>query len=184
MSTGSEDKSTEMKFDTLKKVTVTLKIKSRSPKSNQLFTPSQHCIYASLVKICPLVQKITTGNETSYITKGRCDLENLVKVTKNINNSSHPPNNASVQVSSKYVHWFRRLSSEMKFHTFKKVAVTLKIKSRSPKSNQLFIPSQHCIYASLVKICPLVQKITPGNEISYITKGHCDLENWAKVTKI
>ena len=62
--------------------------------------------------------------------------------------------------------------------------MTLKIGSRSPKSNQLFTPSQHCIYASLVKICPLVQKITPGNEISYITKGRCDLENWVKVTKI
>ena len=42
---------------------------------NQLFTSSQHCIYASLVKICPLVRKITSGNEISYITKGRCDLE-------------------------------------------------------------------------------------------------------------
>ena len=66
----------EMKFDTLKKVTVTLKIKSRSPKSNQLLTPSQHCIYVSLVEICPLVQKITARNEISYITNGRFDLEN------------------------------------------------------------------------------------------------------------
>ena len=36
---------------------VTLKIRSRSPKSNQLFPPSQQCIYPSFVKIHPLVQK-------------------------------------------------------------------------------------------------------------------------------
>ena len=33
----------------LKMVAVTLKIKSRSPKYDQLFTPSQHCICASSV---------------------------------------------------------------------------------------------------------------------------------------
>ena len=55
--------------------------------------------------------------------------------------------------------------------------MTLKIKSRSPRSNQLFTPSQNCICVSLVSICPLVHKITHGNEISYI-KGRCDLENW------
>ena len=37
--------------------------------------------------------------------------------------------------------------------------------------------NQPFLFASLVKICPLVQKIMPGNEISYITKGRCDLEN-------
>ena len=62
--------------------------------------------------------------------------------------------------------------------------MTLKIGSRSPKSNQLFTPSKLCIYAKLVKICPLVQKITHGNEISYNTKGRCDLENWVKVMSI
>ena len=53
---------------------------------------------------------------------------------------------------------------ETKFHTLKKVAVTLKIWSRSPKSNQLVPPSQQCICASLDKISPSVQKITRGNE--------------------
>ena len=42
--------------------------------------------------------------------------------------------------------------------------MTLKIGPRSPKSNQLVPPSQQCICASLVKIRPSVQKITPGNE--------------------
>ena len=36
---------------------VSLKIRSRSPKSNQLFPPSQQCNYPSFVKIHPLVQK-------------------------------------------------------------------------------------------------------------------------------
>ena len=44
---------------------MTLKIGSRSPKSNQLVPPSQQCICASLVKIRPLVQKITHGNEAT-----------------------------------------------------------------------------------------------------------------------
>ena len=44
------------------------------------------------------------------------------------------------------------------------IAVSLKIKSRSPKSNQL-------------KICSLVQKIKSGNEIWHFKKGPCDLEN-------
>ena len=44
---------------------MTLKIGSRSPKSNHLVPPSQKCIYASLVKIHPSVQKITCGNEAT-----------------------------------------------------------------------------------------------------------------------
>ena len=45
-------------------VPVTLKIRSRSPKSNPLFPFSQQFIYASLVKIHLLVQKIMHGNES------------------------------------------------------------------------------------------------------------------------
>ena len=44
---------------------VTLKIKSRSPKSNQLFPPFQQCIYASLVKIHRLVQKTMNRKEAT-----------------------------------------------------------------------------------------------------------------------
>ena len=44
---------------------MTLKIGSRSPRSIQLFPPSQQWICASLVKICPLVQKITCGNKAT-----------------------------------------------------------------------------------------------------------------------
>ena len=54
---------------------VTLKMRSRSPKSNQLLSLSWWYIYVSLEKIYPLVQEI------SYIHD--YDLENGVKVTQN-----------------------------------------------------------------------------------------------------
>ena len=125
-----------MKFDTLKKVAVTMKIKSRSPKSNQLFTPSQHCICASLVLIC--ITKILSTLHT---------LPTLYLFKFGLNLSTGSEDNA-----------------QTKFHTLKKVAVTLKIGLRSPKSNQLVPPSHQCICASLVKIHPSVQKIMHGNE--------------------
>ena len=48
--------------------------------------------------------------------------------------------------------------------------VTLKIMSRSPKFQQ-------GIYASLVKIPPLVQSIAQGNPMLDISECPCDLEN-------
>ena len=44
--------------------------------------------------------------------------------------------------------------------TFQSAGVTLKIRSRSPESNQQTLFSQQCIYASLIKVHGLVQKIT------------------------
>ena len=83
---------------------------------------------------------------------------------QNLINSEPPPNNALVQVCSKSIHLFRRYRVRkpnlISFHGL----VTLKMRSRSPKSNQLFPPSQPCIYASLVKIHPLVQKISRKKE--------------------
>ena len=60
---------------------------------------------------------------------------------------------------TKYKAWLD--SSRAKFDNSKLfgAGVTLKIRSRSPKSNQLSLsPSLQGIYASLVKIHPLVQK--------------------------
>ena len=80
-------------------------------------------------------------------------------------NSEPPPNNASVQVWSKSINLFRRYRvgkcNLISFHGL----VTLKMRSRSPKSNQLFPPSQPCICASLVKIHPLVQKISRQKKV-------------------
>ena len=60
---------------------------------------------------------------------------------------------------------------------FQSADVTLKVKSRSQKSNQLFPFSQQCIFASLIKIHLLFQKITHGNHILDISKFPCDLEH-------
>ena len=109
-----------------------------------------------------MVHKITHGNKILYIKEGRCDLENLI-------NPFRPPNSVSVQVWTNSVHRPKRLSPEIKFHTLKKVAVTLKIKSRSPKSNQLFTPSQHCIYVSLVKICRDFTIYGHGSHLGHVT---------------
>ena len=52
-----------IKFGSLSPAT-TLKIMSRSPKPNQLFSVSQCYIYANLVKICQLVHEISCRQET------------------------------------------------------------------------------------------------------------------------
>ena len=70
------------------------------------------------------------------------------------------------------------------FWIFQSAGVTLKINSKLSKSNQFFPFYQQCIYASLDKIHPMVQKITHGNHISDISKCRCDLENKVEVTKI
>ena len=49
---------------------VTLKMRSRTPKSYQLFPPYQPCTYASLVKIHPLVQKISFRKEATRTPTG------------------------------------------------------------------------------------------------------------------
>ena len=94
---------------------VTLKIRSRSPKSNQFFPPSLECICASLVKFQPLVKEIMC-TQTFYCIKKAHFLS-----TYNV--------------------------------------VTLKIRSRSPKSSHFFPQSWWYICASLVKFQPLVKEI-------------------------
>ena len=54
------------------------------------------------------------------------------------------------------------------YDTFHSAGMTLKIRSRSPKPNQLFLPSQQCIYASLVKMHLLAQKIMNRNKETQI----------------
>ena len=51
--------------------------------------------------------------------------------------------------------------------------VTLKIRSRSPKSNHFFPPSWWGIYASLVKFQPLVKEIECTHTVYCINKAHC-----------
>ena len=54
--------------------------------------------------------------------------------------------------------------------------MTLEIRSRSPKCNQLFPSSQQCTYASLVKIHPLAQKTTHRNPILDISSASVTLK--------
>ena len=74
---------------TFQRAGVTLKIRSRSPKSYmyQLFTTSQQCIYASLIKIHPLVKKIDCRKGLFLQSVNDGDLENKVKVTQNLSDS-------------------------------------------------------------------------------------------------
>ena len=100
---------------------LTLKNRSRSPKSNQLFTMAQCYIHANLVEICQPVHEI-------WCTQALLDE-------------------------------FGSLSP----------AVTLKIRSRSPKPNQLFIMSQCYIHKNLVKIRPPVHEISWKQESVTLT---------------
>ena len=98
-------------------------------------------------------------------------------------NSFPLPNNVSMQVWSKSIHLFRRYRTETIFWIFQSGTVILKIRSMSLNFDQLLPSSRQCIYASLVKIHPLVQKISHGNHILDISKWHCDLKNQVNVTK-
>ena len=98
-----------MQFSNNLTLTVILKMGSRSPKSNQVFSMSQQYSCTSLVKIRLFIQEIGC-------------IQN------------HFPTNLSPPV-------------------------TLKMGSRSPKSNQFFYVSQHCRCASLDKICPFNKEI-------------------------
>ena len=102
--------------------------------------------------LCKFGQNESTGLENNTQNqyfghfKVRCDFESiyasLVKMNPLVQKITHRTNILDIS----------------------KCAVTLKMRSRSPKSNQLVPPSQQCIFASLVKIHQLVQKITHGKE--------------------
>ena len=79
---------------------------------------------------------------------------------------SRSPKSDQVFVSLDIQSWLKPivqlkgLPAEILFWTFQSVIVNLKKRSTSPKPNQLLTPSKQCIYASLVKIHPLAQRIT------------------------
>ena len=108
-------------------------------------------------------------------------------------------------------YWFQVQRRETLFWTFQSAGVTLKTRSRSPQSNQLFrrlrtetifwtfhsagvtlkirprpqlISSQQFINASLVKIHLLVHMLTQESHILDILKCRRELGNKVKVTKI
>ena len=130
---------------------VTLKMRSRSVKSNQLLSLSKCYIYVSLEKIHPLLQEIF------YIQE--YDLENGVKVTKNFRclksvTTIYPltsddylsicsRNTTFLAIKSLFVSWL----------------VTLKMGSRSSKYSKHFKLSLKYNCASLVVIKTKMQEI-------------------------
>ena len=79
-----------------------------------------------------------------------------------------------------YVEYWHLISKQMspdrEFSGFFSIAVTLKVRSRSPKFYQFFVMSQLYIHANLVRIQPIVHKIL------YTRKCHA-YPNWI-LTKI
>ena len=138
---------------------VTLEIRSRSPKSIQLFIMSKCYIHANLIKICQLVHEIlctqasfgsnlavlspavTLKNRSRspklnqlFIMSQCCIHANLVEICQSVN-----------EIWCTQAHFCLNLA-------VLSPAVTLKIRSRSLKLNQLFIMSQCYVCANLVKI--------------------------------
>ena len=103
---------------------------------------------------------------------------------QNIISSFACPINIAVQVWSKSTYSFRRLGADKPFSNNLSLSVTLKMGSRSPKSNQFFSMSQQYRCTSLVKIHPFIQEIGCRQAIFQQSKPSCDLENGVKVTKM
>ena len=144
---------------------VTLKIRSRSPKSNKLLILSDLYRLANLVIFHPMVHEITCRQTLfGLIFGGLC-----LAVTLKIRSRSPKPVQLFI-ISKCYIHAnlvkIRQLVHDivhistfwLKFGSLSP-AVTLKNRSRSPKPNQLFTMSQYYIHANLVEICQPVHEI-------------------------
>ena len=145
---------------------VTLKIISRSLKPIQLFIKFKCYIHANLLKSASWFMRHCAHKHLLapiWQFKSRSDLEKYVKVTKTISAFHHVPilypckSGWNLPTSSwDMVHistFWLRFGSLCP-------AVTLKIRSWSPKHNQLFIMSQCYIHANLLTIHPPVHEIS------------------------
>ena len=136
---------------------MTLKILSRSPKFYQLFPFSQHCIYASLVKLHPLIQKIMQGNPILDISKGGVTLK--IRSRSPQFDLLFPYFQQCIYACLVEIHLhvlIQKIKHGNPISYIQSADVTLKIKSRSLKFNLTFPSAQQCIYASMVKIQSLV----------------------------
>ena len=140
---------------------VTLKIRSRSPKSNQFFAISQWYICASLVKIHQFLQEIWCRQGIFQHSLTSCDLENVDQGHQNLISSLPSPSDISVPVWSKSINFFRRYDADKLFFIILWPPMTLKIRSKSPKSNQSFAISQWYICASLITRGPMALYHSP-----------------------
>ena len=107
-------------------------------KINQFLSLSQQYSCASLVKIHPFIQQIACRQAIIQQSEPSCDLENGFKVSK-IKLFIFPGyNNLAVHVMLKSIHSFKRYSADKPFSNNLSPSVTLKMGSRSTKSNQFF----------------------------------------------
>ena len=137
-----------------------------SPKSILLSPFSKQCIFASLVKIHPLVQKIAHGNNILDISKCSCDLENTVTFVRSPkSNQLFPTFKQSISASLVKIHPLaQKITHGNHILDISKCLCDPENKVKVTKSNQLFPSSQQCLHACLVKIHQLVQKIMHRNE--------------------
>ena len=169
---------------------VTLKMGSRSPKSNgsrsqkfnQFLFLSQQYSCTSLVKIRPFILEIVYRKAIFQQSEPPVALT-MGQGHQNLISSFSCHNNIVVKVWSKSIHSFMIDFGQTIFKNLSP-CVTLKIGSRSPKSNQFFFMSQQYSCASLVKIHPFLHEIGCRQAIFQQSKTTCDLENGVKVTKI
>ena len=142
---------------------VTLKIRSRSSKPNKLLILSDLYRLANLVTFHPMVHEMQTN--TFWLNFGGLSLKVTLKIR------SRSPKSIQLCIMSKcYIHAnlvkirqlvydiVRRSTFLLKFGSLSP-ALTLKNRSRSPKSKQFFIMSQCYIHANLVEICQPVPEI-------------------------
>ena len=120
---------------------VTLKMRSKSSKSNQFLSLSQQYSCASLVKIHPFILERGCRQAFFQQSEPSCDLENGVKITKIQLVLFHVTKNIDVHVWSKSTHSFRRQGADKPFPNNLSLSVTLKMGSRPSKSNNFFYMS-------------------------------------------
>ena len=162
---------------------VTLKIRSRSPNSNHFFPPSWWCICASLVKFQPLVKKMMC-TQTFYCILSIYSVMTLkIRERSPKSNRFFDPSLWCICASSvKFQPLVKEILCTQTFYFINKApsgsflsiynVVTLKLRSRSPKSNLFFPPYWWCICASLVKFHPLVKEIMCTQTFYCINKAH------------
>ena len=145
------------KFD-IQSAVVTLKMRSRSPKTNCFFPLSQWCFCSSLVKIHQLVQEIECRQglflQSLYCgdLKIRSNLQ-TIPTLQYMKFGQNPTFGSRDRVQTSFF-----LVEIGKFYSIYSV-VTLKIRPRSPNSNQIFKPSQRYNIWCLARIHHLVHEI-------------------------
>ena len=147
---------------------MTLNMGSRSPKSNQFLSLSQQYSWSKSIH--------------SFWRQGaEKPFSNNLNHHQNLISYFSCHNNIVVQVWSKSIHSFIRKGADKcrwwgQFSNNLSPCVTLKMGSRSPKSNQFFSMSQQYRCTSLVKIHSFILEIGCRQAIFQQSEPSCDLK--------